>query len=198
MKKRKMGIIITISNERVKKLNVPYPSYGKISNLEDKLAEMKNEYWLHHDLFTFQWWLLLIIFVVPWILWWRYVDKTRLKDIVLFGSLLMLLVGLMDDIGVYAHFWSYPYKLLQVVPRLAAVDNGILIVAHMTVYQFFRKWKSFIIANLVMAAIFTFIFEPLTVWLDIYKLDNWKYIYSFPIYVAKAVFLKWLVRRINP
>ncbi|MDP4156135.1 MAG: hypothetical protein Q8929_10915, partial [Bacillota bacterium] len=77
-------------------------------------------------------------------------------------------------------------------------DNGILIVAHMTVYQFFRKWKSFIIANLVMAAIFTFIFEPLTVWLDIYQLDNWKYIYSFPIYVAKAVFLKWLVQRINP
>lgn len=178
-------------------MKAAYPSYNEIRSIEYKLAEMKNEYWLHHDVFTFQWWLLLIIFILPWILWWRYVDKNRLKDIVLFGSLLMLLVGLLDDIGVNAQLWSYPYKLIQAIPRLAAIDYGILIVAHMTVYQFYTKWKSFIIVNLVMAAIFTFIFEPLTVWLNIYKLDNWKYIYSLPIYVAKAVFIKWLVQRIN-
>ncbi|MBI0580119.1 hypothetical protein IEC97_22445 [Neobacillus cucumis] len=178
-------------------MKATYPSYDEIRSIEYKLAEMKNEYWLHHDLFTFQWWLLLIIFILPWILWWRYVDKNRLKDILLFGSLLMLLVGLLDDIGLNAQLWSYPYKLLQVIPRLVAIDHGILIVAHMTVYQFFTKWKSFIIVNLVMATIFTFIFEPLTVWLNIYKLDNWKYIYSFPLYIAKAVFVKWLVQRIN-
>ncbi|WHY94550.1 CBO0543 family protein [Neobacillus cucumis] len=178
-------------------MKATYPSYDEIRSIEYKLAEMKNEYWLHHDLFTFQWWLLLIIFILPWILWWRYVDKYRLKDILLFGSLLMLLVGLLDDIGLNAQLWSYPYKLLQVIPRLVAIDHGILIVAHMTVYQFFTKWKSFIIVNLVMATIFTFIFEPLTVWLNIYKLDNWKYIYSFPLYIAKAVFVKWLVQRIN-
>ena len=178
-------------------LKSTYPSYGEIRNLEYKIDKMKNEYWLHHDLFTFQWWLLLTIFILPWILWWRYVDKNRLKEIVLFGSLLMLLVGLMDDIGVTAHFWSYPHKLVQIVPRLVSIDYGILIVAHMSIYQFFGKWKSFIIVNLIMASIFTFIFEPLTVWLDIYKLDHWKYIYSLPIYVAKAVFVKWLIQRIN-
>ncbi|MDR4947090.1 CBO0543 family protein [Neobacillus cucumis] len=178
-------------------MKATYPSYGEIQKIENKLADMKNEYWLHHDLFTFQWWLLLIIFILPWIVWWRYVDKNRLKEIVLFGCLLMHLVGLLDDIGVTAHLWSYPYKLVQAIPRLAPIDYGILIVAHMTVYQFFGKWKSFIIVNLVMATIFTFIFEPFTVWIDIYKLDNWKYIYSLPIYVAKAVFVKWLVQRIN-
>jgi hypothetical protein len=181
----------------VKKLKAAYPSYDEIRKIEYKLTEMKNEYWLHHDLFTFQWWLLLIIFILPWILWWKYVDKNKVKEILLFGCLLMLLVGLMDDIGVNAHLWSYPYNLVQLIPRLAPIDYGILIVIHMTVYQYFPKWKSFIIANIVMAAIFTFLFEPLTVWLGIYKLDNWKYIYSFPIYVSKAVFVKWLVKRLN-
>ncbi|RKL66624.1 hypothetical protein CR203_15175 [Salipaludibacillus neizhouensis] len=37
------------------------------------------------------------------------------------------------------------------------------------------------------------IFEPMTVWLEIYNLDNWRYIYSFPIYIIKAVVIKWLV-----
>ncbi|MBS4214753.1 MULTISPECIES: CBO0543 family protein [Neobacillus] len=178
-------------------MKATYPRYEEIRKIEYKLTEMKNEYWFHHDLFSFQWWLLLIIFILPWIIWWRYVDKSRLKEILLFGSLLMLLVGLLDDIGVTTHLWSYPYKLVQVLPRLVPIDYGILIVAHMTVYQFYKKWKSFIIVNLVMATIFTFIFEPLSVWLNIYKLDNWKYIYSLPIYVAKAVFIKWLVQGVT-
>lgn len=178
-------------------LKATYPSYDEIQKIEYKLTEMKNEYWLYHDLFTFQWWLLLIIFILPWIVWWKYVDKDQLKEIVLFGTLLMLLVGLLDDIGVTTHLWSYPYKLVQVLPRLVPIDYGILIVAHMTVYQFFKKWKSFILVNLVMAAIFTFILEPLSVWIHIYKLESWKHIYSLPIYVAKAVFIKWLVQVIN-
>lgn len=187
------GVPITI-NERVKKLKAAFPSYDEISNIEDKLEKMKEEYWIHHDLFSFQWWLLLAIFILPWIVWLRYVDRTRSKEIVLFGSLLMILIGLMDDIGVNLHLWSYPYKIVQFIPRLVAVDYGLLIIAHMTIYQFFNKWKTFIIANVIMAAIFTFICEPLTVWVGIYKLDNWKYIYSFPIYIIKAVFVRWLVQ----
>ncbi|MBE4907593.1 hypothetical protein IMZ08_05885 [Bacillus luteolus] len=44
-----------------------------------------------------------------------------------------------------------------------------------------------------MAIIFSYIFEPITVWLGIYKLENWKYTFSLPIYVIKAVFIRWLV-----
>lgn len=178
-------------------MKATYPSYDEIRKIEYKLEEMKEEYWIHHDLFSFQWWLLLVIFILPWIAWWRYADKGRLKEIILFGSLLMLLIGLMDDIGVNLHLWSYPYKLFQIIPRLVSVDYGLLIVAHMTIYQLFKSWRSFLIANLIMAAIFTFICEPLTVWIGIYRLDNWIYIYSFPIYVVKAVFVKWLVQTIN-
>ncbi len=79
------------------------------------------------------------------------------------------------------------------MPRLIPIDQGIIIVAHMFLYQCFKKWKSFIIANTIMALIFTFICEPITVWLGIYKLENWRYIYSFPIYILKAVFIKWIV-----
>jgi hypothetical protein len=61
------------------------------------------------------------------------------------------------------------------------------------VYQHFKRWKSFLIANVIMATIFSFICEPITVWLKIYRLDNWEYAYSLPIYVAKAALVKWIV-----
>jgi hypothetical protein len=177
----------------VNPLKESYPSFKEIQDLQHKLQKMLTDYWLHHDLFTFQWWLLLCIWIVPWIIWWRYVQRKRIKEILLFGSLLMLLVGFLDDIGVNCNLWSYPYKLTSVVPKLVAIDYGIIIIAHMSVYQHFKRWKSFLIANVIMATIFSFICEPITVWLKIYRLDNWEYAYSLPIYVAKAALVKWIV-----
>ena len=170
-----------------------YPSFEQIRDVHKELTDMKTEYWFHHDLFSFQWWLLLLILFVPWLIWWRFVDKNRISQILLFGTLLMVLVMMLDDLGVESHLWSYPYQLVNILPRLIAVDHGIIIIFHMFLYQYFTKWKKFIIANTVMAITFTFIFEPITVWLGIYKLENWRYIYSLPIYILKAVFIKWFV-----
>lgn len=170
-----------------------YPTYDQIRDVHKELADMRLEYWINHDLFSFQWWLLVVVLIVPWIIWWKYVDKNRLSQILLFGTLLMLLVMMLDDLGVETHLWSYPYQLISMMPRLISIDQGIIIIAHMFLYQYFSKWKKFIIANTVMAIIFTFVFEPIVVWLDIYRLENWRYIYSLPIYILKAVLIKWIV-----
>lgn len=174
-------------------MNGTYPSYEEIRSVNHQLQEMRRSYWLHHDLFTFQWWLLLFALIIPWLIWWKFVDKKRIDHILLFGAILMIVVMMLDDFGMEMHLWSYPYQLIQILSRLIAVDQGIIIVAHMFLYQYFPQWKKFIIANVIMATTFTFIFEPLTVWLDIYRLENWRYIYSLPIYVIKASFVKWLV-----
>ena len=171
-----------------------YPSYfDELEQIHEHLVELRLEYWLSHNLFTFQWWLLVIVFIVPWFIWWKYVDKKRISSILLFGTLLMLLVIMLDVLGVEGGLWSYPYQLLYLLPRLIPIDQGIIIVAHMFLYQYFPKWKGFIIANTIMALLFSFFFEPLTVWLGIYRIENWRYIYSLPIYIAKAAFIKWLV-----
>ena len=170
-----------------------YPSYEQIREVHNELIEMRLEYWVHHNLFSYQWWLLLIVLIVPWIVWWKYVDKNKISQILLYGAWLMIRASMLDDFGVESHLWSYPYQLINLLPRLISIDQGIIIIAHMFLYQYFPKWKKFIFANTVMAIIFTFIFEPITVWLGIYKLENWRYIYSLPIYIVKASFIKWLV-----
>ncbi|RXI96609.1 hypothetical protein DS745_23195 [Anaerobacillus alkaliphilus] len=172
------------------------PTFEEIDNLHKQLVEMRIDYWINNSLFSFQWWLLLFVFIVPWFIWWKFVDNKRIYDILLFGSLLMILVLILDDLGVEFQLWSYPHQLFIVLPRLISVDQGIIIVAHMFLYQFFRSWKSFILANTIMAFVFSFICEPVTVWLGIYRLENWKYIYSFPIYILKSIFIKWIVDRV--
>lgn len=171
-------------------------NYEEIRKVHQQLVDMRVEYWFNHDLFSFQWWLLLIVLILPWFIWWRFVDKQRIDQILLFGTLLILLVSILDDLGVEMHLWSYPYQLVPILPKLIPIDYGILVIAHMFLYQKYTQWKSFIIANTLLATVFTIIFEPLTVKLDIYNLENWRYIYSFPIYILKAMLIKWLVDEI--
>lgn len=174
-------------------MSVPYPSFEEIKEVDRKLSEMRMRYYERHDLFSFQWWLLLLLLIVPWMIWWRIVDRTRVKEILLYGAVLSTLVVLLDDIGGELGLWSYPYQLIRLIPRLNAIDYAALPVCHMLVYQYFRSWRSFLVANVVMALAFAFVAEPLTVWIGIYEMDHWRYAYSFPLYIAKAAFVRWLV-----
>lgn len=38
------------------------------------------------------------------------VDKTRIKQIWLFGALISILIVILDDIGVELNLWNYPYQ----------------------------------------------------------------------------------------
>lgn len=178
-------------------MSAPYPSFEEIKEVDRKLTAMRKQYYEHHDLFSFQWWLLLLVLIVPWIIWWRLVDKSRIKEILLFGTTMTIVVVLLDDIGGQLGWWSYPYELVRIIPRMNAIDYGALPVIHMLVYQYFRSWRSYVVANVIMALAFSFIAEPIAVWLGVYKMDHWHHAYSFPIYIAKAVFIRALLERLT-
>ncbi|MBT2734781.1 CBO0543 family protein [Bacillus sp. ISL-7] len=172
---------------------MPYPSAKEIIDIQKKLSEMRNEHWYHHDLFTPQWWFLLIITILPWIVWWFLVDRTRIKQIWLYGALMTILIIHLDDIGSSLGLWNYPYKLIGLIPRLNPIDASVLPVLHMLVYQYFTKWKAFLITNIITALLYSYVAEPFFVKIHIYQLLNWKYSYSFPGYVLKAVVVKYIL-----
>jgi len=138
-------------------------NYEYINRLQTEWKELETQYWLEYNLFSIQWWFLLLVLILPWVLWSKYVERKRIKEILLFGALLSMLVGLLDELGISLNLWAYPYQLTNLIPGLVAIDYGIIIVAHMFIYQYFREWKSFIITNMILAAIFAFIAEPITV-----------------------------------
>lgn len=167
---------------------------SEIEMVHRQLTELRQQYWSHYDLFSAQWWFLLVLFIVPWVVWWRLVDKTRLKDIVWFGIATSYLIFFLDHVGYELNLWIYPHKIIRFIPESSAYDLGILPVLHMLVYQYYRTWRSFLIANTIMAAVFVAVCEPVSVWLGLYKLLHWKYIYSFPLYIIKVAFMKWLLQ----
>lgn len=172
------------------------PSWSKIIETQKKLTEMRNEHWYQHELFTPQWWFLLVITILPWVFWWFLVDRTRIKQVWLYGALMAILIIHLDDMGTSIGLWNYPYKLISVFPRLDPIDVSVLPVFHMLLYQYFTKWKAFIIATVIAALIFAYIAEPFFVKIDIYQLLNWTYSYSVLGYVIKVIAIKYILETV--
>jgi hypothetical protein len=106
------------------------------------------------------------------------------------------LIIYLDDIGSELNLWNYPIKLVNIVPRLNPIDISVLPVMHMLIYQYFTRWKPFTIANIIVALFNSYIAEPYFLKINIYELTNWKYSYSIPIYILKAVLIKCVVEAV--
>jgi hypothetical protein len=168
----------------------------KIVQTQSVFTDMRLEQWLQDTVFTWQWWLLVALFIAPWILWCSVVEKKRIAAIVLLGMFALATASWMDDLGTDLVLWYYPYKLLPVYPQLVPINYAVLPVVYMLIYQYFRPWRSYIAAMVVMAALFSFVAEPVLDYLGMYKMLRWQHYYSFPIYVFIAIVFRWLVERI--
>lgn len=169
-------------------------SSHKILQLEQQLHSARMEDWLQYDLFSPQWWLLVTVLIVPWIIWWHYVNKRKLLEISLVGAIVLIVASYLDAVFSDMSLWDYHYHVVTVWPRLISADFTLLPVTYMMVYQYFAKWDHFILVMIVLSAVFSFAGEPLLIWLKIYDPQQWKHIYSFPIYITIGIFARWLIQ----
>lgn len=138
-----------------------YEILWRLRKIQDKLISEEIEAWLNNEFLTLHSWILVGFLILPWIIWFKFADRTRLLETVLFGILVIIPTTILDYIGNYLSFWEYPTRLLPITPRAIAFDMVMVPVAYMLMYQYFKTWRTFIIALLCMAGMFAFIGEPI-------------------------------------
>ncbi|MEN2765811.1 CBO0543 family protein [Ornithinibacillus xuwenensis] len=161
-----------------------YENLHKVNELEKEALQYDIDGWLQYDLFTFDWWLLVIFFILPWIVWIKLVDRNRMVEIFLFGMFIIKITTITDILGTELDFWQYPTSLLPMFPRAFPFDISMVPVAFMLIYQFFTTWKTYTYALLTMATIYAFVGEPFCVWKRLVIYPNWNYFYSFIFYLV--------------
>ena len=168
---------------------------GALSEIEvqKQLTSVRLDEWILNDVFHLRWWFLLVLFIISAFFWCKIVDKSRLKEIILYTALITIFTLVLDELGEELTLWDYPYDLIPLFPPLFSVDLASLPMVYSLVYQHFRTWRSFVIASIVMAVIFCFILEPLLVLSGVYQMIKWKSYYGFPIYVFIALGSKAMV-----
>jgi hypothetical protein len=178
-------------------MSKPFANYNDVQEIREKLKETSYEHWIHDDVFTWKWWLLLSLTIVPWFIWWRVVDKKGLNEILLYGAFIAISAIILDNIGTDLLWWGYPTKLFQMVPPLFPADITLVPCLMMLVYQWTKTWKSFLLSNFILSLFMAYIGESLFIWLDLYELNEWKLTYSLLFYNIGGIIFRWIVIKIK-
>lgn len=166
---------------------------NRMMELQQQLLALRISDW-YEKVISFQWFFLVFLLIVPWIILWRLVKRKYIAEILSFGLLITAMSSFLNGNGLNLLLWSYPYKLLPFSPRAYAISYSVLPVTFMLMYQYFRTWKSFATANVIMATIFAFILQPILKWMGMYTMINWSYFYSFAIYIMMGLGLRLLLQ----
>lgn len=168
-----------------------------IEKLHSDLIKMEIKYYLEESLFSFEWWLLLIALILPWILWFKFVDRKRFKEIILFGLLWMVMALVLDEIGASWNLWSYPKKLIPIIPPFAPADLSVIPVAFMIIYQWSKNFRIYFLLTIITSLLFSFVIEVSFQQFGMFKLLNWEHWYSFIGFIIVSCFIWWLHGKLN-
>ncbi|KAA0548431.1 hypothetical protein FZW96_07610 [Bacillus sp. BGMRC 2118] len=161
----------------------------ELIRMEQTSYDSLQSFWREHNLYTWRWWLLVVLSILSPIVWWVFSDKKRITEITAYGLFYGVSAIILDTIGNNLLAWVYPVRLTPYLyPQLYPYDVGIVIIPFMFIYQ---RWgdhfKKFFIFSGLQSAFLAFIAERLMEYLNIYQEITWKNIYSFPIYWLLAI-----------
>lgn len=172
------------------------PTMVDIVEAQRVLGTLLYSHWLSQELFSFSWFMIVIPMVLLPAIFVVLVDKSRLRELILYGTILATAYAYVYSIANALTLWQYlnnfiPYTL-NLVP-FAFVFHPIL---HILAYQYSSSWKGFAIANTVAAALFAFVALPIYAWLNVIEFYHWNYLYSFILawgisFIARSVVI-WL------
>ncbi|MDR7865750.1 MAG: CBO0543 family protein [Sporomusaceae bacterium] len=172
------------------------PSDAQIAEMTRQLSQARTENWYATDLYTWQWFFLIALFILPWVAFHCLAHRRKLPRLILFGLILMFVTMGLDLLGYELGRWYYPYKIAPFGPFVAFVDHAPFPVIFMLLYQYLSGWGVFAAGVVVTAAVFAFVFEPALELMGLYMPLEWEFYYSFPVYILLPLFARWLTESI--
>lgn len=144
------------------------------------------EYWLKWSLYTtFEFWLMVILFIGSLTLVLIKIDRDRIFLIGFYGYSIHMTLGYLDMLGRNLGFWNFPIPFIPALPGLI-LDASIVPVTFMLVYQWtLNHNKNYYLYSLLTAVFFAFLFKPLMEALGVLKMyEKSNYFHLLIVYVT--------------
>ncbi|WP_280166612.1 CBO0543 family protein [Priestia aryabhattai] len=114
--------------------------FEEIEHHYDELKILWLNYWKEEVVFTYQWWIMILILILPF----SMVDvgiKKIIMEIRLVGLFTSGIAFILDQVGTSLRYWVYPYTLTYLERDLWLPANFSMIpFFYMIIYQWFPKW----------------------------------------------------------
>jgi len=165
-------------------------AYDLIEKANDQMMDI----WLGYILFSWQWWLGMVLSIAPWILWIKLRNKQMAGCLLLAGFFVIIISSWLDSLGVALGLWHYTWEVIPFIPANLPWNFSLLPVTVMFFLQYKPTISPFIKA-LAFAGFSAYIAEPLSQWIGLYEPEQWRRMYSFLIYIVIYLMAHYLSTR---
>lgn len=163
-------------------------SFEKAVNMRRESTELMMDYWKKFSIYTtFEFWMLVGLFLVPLIVLIWKIDKSKIFQICFYGYGVHMFSFYISLFGVNLGLWSYPIQFIPATPSLS-FDSSFVPVTYMLVYQWtLNKKRNFYLLALIISIFFSFVIDPLLVKMEMFKMFRGiNYLHRFLGYVVAS------------
>lgn len=140
--------------------------------------ELKTFLWQQNFL-SAKWWFVAIVIAVSYAVWWKFSDKRRIIELLLFGSFIAVCRVIFDDWGISSGRWTYVVDLVPLGISLFLNDLTIVPLSYMLAYQHSPTWSRYLVTIFILQSAISFGFLPLLSRMGILVINNWHVGYTF-------------------
>lgn len=172
---------------------------NNLESMQNTITQLNSQFinlWLKYVILTWQWYLLLCLTIIPWLIWKNLRKKESSDRLFYVAFFVMLISSWLDLLGIELGFWAYHFNVIPFYPAFIPWDITLLPIFVMIILQYKPKIKSYIKAAF-FSFICSFIFEPIFEYMGLYHHKAWKHYYSLPLYIAIYLTANYLSKRDN-
>nr|WP_263326824.1 hypothetical protein [Neobacillus sp. Marseille-Q6967] len=171
--------------------------WSKIYETNEKLNSLVTDYWHHYSsLGTWQFWVVLGLFIIPLIIVYFSVDRSRIFEIFFYGYTVHILWANVEIIFGNKSLFIHTYFLSSYLPNPLSMTASVLPVSYLLLYQYcINHQKNFYLYSIFLSALYAFVFAPLEEYiglLDIRKGMNLFYLFLIDVAIAYTAY--WFTR----
>lgn len=137
--------------------------WGNIHEQSDKLQKLLSLYWHQYsDFGNWQFWVVLASLVLPLVLLYFTVDRTRIFEVFFFGYTVHMLWAYIDIALGRTGYLTHTFFLTPQLPNATNITASILPVGFLLLYQYCTNHqKNFYLYTILLSAVFSFGLAPL-------------------------------------
>ncbi|MEG6585325.1 CBO0543 family protein [Dendrosporobacter sp. 1207_IL3150] len=154
--------------------------------------ELKTFLWQQNFL-TAKWWFIAIIIAISYAIWWKFTDKKRIIELLLFGSFIAVCRVIFDDWGINSGRWTYVIDIVPLGVSLFLNDLTIVPLSYMLAYQYSPSWSRFLVTTVILQSAISFAFLPLLSRLGILIIHNWHVGYTFIFMMVVSITMRTII-----
>ena len=165
-------------------------AYEKFTEVSTVFAEIVNDEFIT----TWQWWIGLAFFIIPWLVWIKYRKKDSTGRLLLAGLLIIILSLTIDLAALSLGLWSYPLIIIPLAPFLFLPYHFSLAPVGIMFALQIKPQMNSLLKGILFSAIAAFGGMNFFNAIDFYNPKSWSTLYDFVIFLTLYYAGYWITR----